>query len=187
MALQRVCDIHDGEHEAVERTMKIDGETILVDACDRFVEDIRNRGRLPQLAAPSPNGKVVPAKAAVPAKKQVAAKRSAPKKLSRKAPAAKPNAEMRSTDATFPCFLCPKELESGSGFQSHSDVHGFATAGEMTGDKCPLCKTKHGRLTNHAKEEHGIPNAAQLFKAAVEAGDTHGIVAARRKVATNVS
>lgn len=185
MALQRVCDIHDGAHEGTEHTVKINGETILVDACDGFVTDLRNRGRLPEIASPSLNGQVKP-KAAVAAKKSVPSRRPA-RPLARKQVGTKPNPEMRAADATFPCIACPKEFESGSGFQSHSDAHGFKTAGDMYGDKCPVCDVKHGRLTNHAKEEHGIPNVAQLFKAAVEAGDPHGIVAARRKVAKNVS
>lgn len=185
MALQRVCDIHDAQHEAVERTITVDGEPIIIDACDDYVTDLRNRGRLP-VQTPSLNGKVTPKAKAVPAKAAVAAKKAVSTK---RRPGSKPLARKtvkRPASTDSPCAFCP-EVVKPSSFQGHAKTHGFVTAMEGYGDTCPLDLVKHGRLSNHAKEEHDLANVGQLFKAAVEAGDPHGIVAERRKLATNVS
>ena len=184
--ISTMCDIHKGEHEGVERAITIDGSPFVLDVCDGFVSELKSRSmsntldaalNAPAVGSHSPNGQVKP-KAAVAAKKPV------PAKLARKAVAAlAADANgMRAGDAEFPCFICP-ETVGQSGFQSHAKTHGFATGGDMTGDHCPLCGVQHGRLTNHAKEQHGVANVALLFQTAKRDGDKFGIIAKRIKAA----
>lgn len=179
-----LCDPHAGAHKAKERTITIDGEKLVIDACDGYIEDLKRYNRNNNLATPavSPNGhaKQVPAKKAVAAKAAVATKKTAAP-----VPVAPPAEGMRAADEDFPCFCCPLSLKQGS-WPGHAKTHGFATSGDMVGDRCPLCNDKHGRLTNHAKEKHGITNVALLFREALENGDQYGIVGKRIKAAQNV-
>lgn len=181
-----ICDIHADEHPGKERNIVIDGQPLVLDVCDGFVSELRSRSmsntldaalNAPAAGSHSPNGQVKPkavaAKKSVPAKKAVAVKTPAPIAEA---------TGMRAADGDFPCFICPETLTQ-SGFQSHAKVHGFATAGDMTGDRCPLCNDKHGRLTNHAKEKHGVANVALLFQKAQQDGDKLGVVAKRIKAA----
>lgn len=185
-----ICDVHASKdkHPGVEREITIDGAPYVLDVCDGFMSELRSRSMTNTLEAglTTPNGHVKK----VPAKKKTAAKAAvATKKTAAPIPVAPPadadNNGMRATDGEFQCFACPMVLTQ-SGFQSHAKVHGFATARDMTGNHCPLCNALHGRLTNHAKEKHGVANVALLFQTAIRDGDPHGIVGKRIKAAKNV-
>lgn len=182
-----LCDPHAGEHKAKERTITIDGEKLIIDACDGYIEDLKRFSRNNNLTPIDPANGVVKSKGPlVPAKKAVAAKAAvATKKTAAPIAVAPPATGMRAADEDFPCFACTLSLKQGS-WPGHARTHGFATSGDMVGDHCPLCNAKHGRLTNHAKEEHGVANVALLFQTAIRDGDPHGIVGKRIKAAKNV-
>lgn len=187
--INTICDVHASKdkHPGVEREITIDGAPYVLDVCDGFMSELRSRSMTNTLEAAltTPNGrraKQVPAKKAVAAKAAVAGKKTAaPIPV---APPAEPNG-MRAADEDFPCFCCPLSLKQGS-WPGHARTHGFASSGDMVGDRCPLCNDKHGRLTNHAKEKHGVANVALLFQTAVRDGDKYGIVGKRIKAAQNV-
>lgn len=185
--INTICDVHASKdkHPGIEREITIDGAPYVLDVCDGFMSELRSRSMTNTLEAAltTPNGRAKQA----PAKKKVAAKAAVATKKTAAPIAVAPPAEggMRAMDGEFPCFACTQILTQ-SGFQSHAKVHGFATAGDMTGDRCPLCNDQHGRLTNHAKEKHGIANVALLFRSASENGDNYGIVTKRIKAAKNV-
>lgn len=188
--ISTACDVHAGAHEAKERTLVLDGQKLVIDACDGFVNELLtfNRNNLASAAveAAGLTDMVIPNGSKPPAKK-VAAKAATAKKTAAPIPVAPPADEngMRAADGEFPCFCCSMVLMQ-SGWQGHAKTHGFATARDMVGDVCPLCKDQHGRLTNHAKEKHNIANVALLFQTALRDGDPHGIVAKRIKAAKKV-
>jgi hypothetical protein len=170
-----ICDVHAAtdKHPGVERNIIIDGSPFTLDVCDGFVSELRSRSTTNRLEAglTAPNGKA-------PKKKTAAPIPVAP-------PAMEDASGLKASDEDFPCFACPQVLKQ-TGFQSHAKVHGFSTARGMVGENCPLCNDKHGRLTNHAKEKHGIANVALLFQTALRDGDKFGIVGKRIKAAKNV-
>lgn len=86
----------------------------------------------------------------------------------------------------FPCIFCERPMKTRSGLTFHLDeAHGFTSPAEAYGGaRCPLCAQNFATATGlgaHAKShgELGRDGTHGLYRAALEGGDPHAIIAKR--------
>ena len=108
-----------------------------------------------------------------------------------------PRPAMPKRHGNFPCLLCEAKFNSNYTFVQHlAAVHEVSGPQSLFGDRCPVCNTGYkagAGLGAHISREHQDwgGTTSEVFAKVKEAGDQHGVVAARLDamghVATEVS